>query len=127
MIKLILSIPGRGEAELPLSDGVYRAGSADTSHIQLPYPGISHQHCLLTVSGSSLTIEDTNSSNGTFLDGRRLPPGPVDFPPGSCAVIGNLSLSRPAEKTGSVPETKVEQAAPAPAAPAPEPAPRPLR
>ena len=98
MIKLILSIPGRGEAELPLSDGVYRAGSADTSHIQLPYPGISHQHCLLTVSGSSLTVEDTNSSNGTFLDGRRLTPGPVNFPPGSRVTIGNLSFLRPAEK-----------------------------
>ena len=131
MIKLTLSIPGRGEAELPLNDGVYRVGSADTSHIQLPYPGISQQHCLLTVSGSKLTIEDTNSSNGTFLDGRRLPPGPVDFPPGSCAVIGNLSFKRPVEKDGSgsagKPKTeKVDQAATAAPAPAPEPAPRPV-
>jgi len=110
MIKLILSIPGRGDAELPLNDGVYRVGSADTAHIQLPYPGISHQHCILTVSGTSLSIKDTDSSNGTFLDGRRLTSGPADFPPGSRAVIGNLSLLRPAAtvKEGSANDGRQE-------------------
>ena len=122
MIKLILSIPGHGDAELPLSDGVYRVGSGDTAHIQLPYTGISHQHCLLSVSGTSLTVEDTNSSNGTFLDGRRLTPGPVNFPPGSCVIIGKLSLLRPKEKTaaGTVIEKQTGKSAETPtSAPAP--------
>ena len=75
MVQLTLIIPDQGKNDLPLPDGVYRVGAASGTNIQLPYPGISKQHCILTVKGDQLEVQDTNSSNGTFVNENRITPG----------------------------------------------------
>ena len=67
MIQLTLIIPDQGKNDLPLPDGNYHVGAASDTNIQLPYPGVSKHHCMLSVKGDSLEVQDTNSSNGTFV------------------------------------------------------------
>jgi 3',5'-cyclic-nucleotide phosphodiesterase len=39
------------------------------------FPGISRQHARLDFDGRSWTVEDLQSTNGTFLNGQQLEPG----------------------------------------------------
>ena len=41
--------------------------------------GVSRVHCTLRYNEKGVTVRDENSSNGTFIDGKRIPPG-VDVP-----------------------------------------------
>lgn len=38
-------------------------------------PEVSREHCHILVHGTDIRIEDRNSTNGTFINGRRLKPG----------------------------------------------------
>ncbi len=40
--------------------------------LSIPYPTVSRVHAELIVSGRRLQIHDLSSSNGTFVDGRRI-------------------------------------------------------
>lgn len=53
-------------------------------------PGISHRHCVLTLSGAQLTLTDLGSSYGTFLaGGRKLAPNqPVPLRVGEQFYLG---------------------------------------
>ena len=42
-------------------------------------PGVSRMHCTLRFNEKGVTVRDENSSNGTFIDGKRIPAG-VDVP-----------------------------------------------
>ena len=91
MIQLTLIIPDQGKNDLPLPDGNYHVGAASDTNIQLPYPGVSKHHCMLSVKGDSLEVQDTNSSNGTFVNEKQTVPG--QFTPvykGDTIRIGNL-------------------------------------
>ncbi|MBP5640544.1 MAG: AAA family ATPase [Victivallales bacterium] len=58
-----------GEFEIPL--GVSVIGRADDVALQIPnHSGISREHCRISYSGNEVTIEDLNSSNGTFINSR---------------------------------------------------------
>lgn len=39
---------------------------------RLPHPSISRRHAEVAVSGSTITVRDLNSHNGTFVDGQRI-------------------------------------------------------
>lgn len=69
---------GRDPAE---NDLVYPAGTS----------GISGRHCVVSLSGGSLTLTDSGSRYGTFLDGgRRLTPGqPVSLRIGDRFYLGS--------------------------------------
>lgn len=56
-------------------------------------PEVSRQHARLTRSGDQFLVQDLGSTNGTFLDGRRLAGDPVPVAPGQLITIGgNVSL-----------------------------------
>jgi pSer/pThr/pTyr-binding forkhead associated (FHA) protein len=40
--------------------------------LQIPLMGISRQHCQLTVQGTKITVKDMGSSNGTYVNGKRV-------------------------------------------------------
>lgn len=61
-------------------------------------PEVSRQHVRLTRRGDHFLIQDLGSTNGTFLDGRRLLGDPVPIAPGQLITIGgNVSLVFEAE------------------------------
>jgi putative nucleotidyltransferase with HDIG domain len=47
-------------------------GRGFSNDLQLPEPEVSRQHCLIERRGSELFIRDLDSSNGTFINGRRI-------------------------------------------------------
>lgn len=93
MFEIIIKIPGKGDMLGKLVPGAYRVGSSPASHIQLPRPEISGQHAQFIVSDDSFKIIDTNSSNGTFVDGIKLPPNEVfEASIGSIVKIGEVDV-----------------------------------
>jgi pSer/pThr/pTyr-binding forkhead associated (FHA) protein len=61
-------------------------------------PEVSRQHARLIRRGDHFLIQDLGSTNGTFLDGRRLAGDPVPLAPGQMITIGsNVSLVFEAE------------------------------
>lgn len=66
--------------------------------IDLTYPqgfamGVSRRHAKVSSSKKGYLITDLNSSNGTWLDGKVLPPNqPIELPSGSTIQLGKLKL-----------------------------------
>ena len=61
-----------GRREYPLLDGENIVGRDNEAAIRLNAPGISRRHARIHVSGSSVTIEDLGSKNGTYVQGVRV-------------------------------------------------------
>ncbi len=57
---------------VPLADGTLVIGRSKGSHLQIHDGILSRKHCSLTVQGPQLTLVDLNSSNGTYVNGRRI-------------------------------------------------------
>lgn len=47
-------------------------GSADLCDVQVDEPKVSRRHCAVTKTTAGFVIEDLNSRNGTYVDGRRI-------------------------------------------------------
>lgn len=66
--------------------------------VDLTYPdgfaqGVSRRHAKIRSSSTGYMITDLNSSNGTWLDGKILPPSqPVELPSGVTVQLGRLKL-----------------------------------
>ncbi|MEQ9410568.1 MAG: FHA domain-containing protein [Fuerstiella sp.] len=50
-------------------------GRGAECNLRLSAPQVSRRHCFLRISADSATVTDLDSSNGTFLNGRKLPSG----------------------------------------------------
>ena len=84
--------PSDGVPEIRrLEDGAYFIGRGDAAAISLPFPEISERHAFVTLSGTSATIKDLHSSNGTYVNGM-----PIDeltpLAPDAVVQIGNCIL-----------------------------------
>jgi pSer/pThr/pTyr-binding forkhead associated (FHA) protein len=55
-------------------DKTYIIGrSSDQASLVIGSPSLSRQHCKISVTvGGSLSIQDLDSANGTFVDGKRI-------------------------------------------------------
>ncbi len=75
---------------------VGRDGGAD---LVVDDPDLSRAHARLCVTPAGVTLEDTGSTNGVYLDGRRIPPGACPVGPGSSIRLGSttLRLRRPGQ------------------------------
>jgi ABC transport system ATP-binding/permease protein len=63
--------PTQGEI-FPLRGGEITLGRASGSDITIDSPGVSRRHALIRQEGHQHQVEDAGSSNGTYLNGRRL-------------------------------------------------------
>ena len=57
---------------IPLSDSEMSFGRSRDCDVRLMDPGISRRHCRIVPRGRSYTIEDLDSTNGTFVNGERI-------------------------------------------------------
>jgi DNA-binding winged helix-turn-helix (wHTH) protein len=57
---------------LPLAEGKNVVGRHPGSGIGLDAASVSREHAHIVVSGGRATVEDRGSTNGTFVDGKRL-------------------------------------------------------
>src|SRR5205823_13499365 len=57
-----------------------------------PDPNVSRQHLVVWSTPRGAFLRDLGSQNGTFLDGRRIGPGPETIPTGARVRIGVTEL-----------------------------------
>ena len=68
-------------------------GKATESDLRVPEPTVSNRHCRLTRYAGGFTVEDLGSTNGTFVNGRKIAPGePVWVPHGAHVTLGSEVL-----------------------------------
>ncbi len=86
-------------------DGSYFIGRGENCRIRLPFPDVSERHALLMLHGTSATLQDLGSSNGTFVNGVPIN-DPVSLSPDAVVQIGSIMLRvspAPDEATPSTP------------------------
>lgn len=58
--------------KIPLAEGEHLVGRASPPcEIHFEGSKVSKKHCVFRVSGGQLTVEDLNSANGLFVNGKR--------------------------------------------------------
>lgn len=72
MAKLILRLNGTELSEIALKQGDMSIGRRTGSEITLDNPAVSGRHASVFTAGEESFIEDLNSTNGTFLNDRRV-------------------------------------------------------
>ena len=81
-----------------LEDGDHRIGCSGESDVRLAFEGVSRQHALLRVLPGGVSIEDSGSRNGTFVDGSRVQKAAVGE--SSTLAIGPVELTLQAIEGG---------------------------
>ncbi len=66
---LIVLYPQNQFAQIPLERGTVVLGRGQDADIRFEDELVSRRHCALSFDGGSVTVEDLNSTNGTFVDG----------------------------------------------------------
>lgn len=69
---LILRMPGASETPIPLNRRVLTVGRSPDNHIVLPLKYVSNYHGRLNYTHGQWRYLDLNSTNGTFVNGRRV-------------------------------------------------------
>jgi len=91
MASLQYSLPGQAPKDFPLELERVVVGREPSCTLQVNHPSISRQHCAVTRKGEAFTVEDLHSSNGTFVNGRRVT-GTFYLNDGDEIVIGDCKL-----------------------------------
>jgi hypothetical protein len=63
-------------------------GRSSAADVSLAFDDVSRRHALIWREGSRAWVRDLGSSNGTFVDGRRVGDGPVELGTGSVVGFG---------------------------------------
>jgi DNA-binding winged helix-turn-helix (wHTH) protein len=83
----------KGDRSFTLVEGDNSVGRDPDCGVWLNSPGVSRRHARITVDAATrrLTLEDLNSSNGTFLDGARVDK-PVELSDGCAISFGSVEV-----------------------------------
>jgi len=76
---------------LKLTDGVTTVGRHDDCVIRIKSSQVSRRHCEIFEVAGKLTIRDLGSSNGTFVNGKRVS-GQQALKPGDEVTVGAVTL-----------------------------------
>lgn len=74
----------------PLEDGVTVLGRGSDADVLIDDTGVSRHHAQVRVAGGALTLEDLGSTNGTFVNGRRVQTMTIQA--GDEITIGRVTL-----------------------------------
>ncbi|OHE78029.1 MAG: hypothetical protein A2107_08900 [Verrucomicrobia bacterium GWF2_62_7] len=95
---------------LPICDAFFSIGRDKDNHLSLPQDtAISRHHCAISMVGSAFLLKDLNSSNGTYLNGKRIQ-GTVPLTLPAQLTVGQTRLLVAPETTDCNTETQCEQA-----------------
>lgn len=116
----------RPDQAFELYKDVHTLGREAGNDILINDPQVSRHHARLTLQGSAYILEDLGSTNGTFVNGRRVT-GPVTLSAGDMVGLGDtvvLAVSGAADaavtQVGRVPTAPSMPAVRRPAAPQPQ-------
>jgi transcriptional regulator with GAF, ATPase, and Fis domain len=82
---VVLEGPSAGK-RVRIQQGVLRVGTAPSNHLVLADRTVSRLHCEIVVRAHAVTLRDPGSTNGTFVDGRRV--RDVDLTHGTLVRLG---------------------------------------
>lgn len=115
-----------GTREFPLKSGANTVGR-ENADVLLAHNTVSRNHATVTVEDGHTFVEDAGSTNGTYVDGKKLgPEDKIELNDGSDVVFGSFSLKYEApaktdeaeleaaaepDETGEAPEAEVESPA----------------
>jgi uncharacterized RDD family membrane protein YckC len=129
--RYLLTVEGR---PLELTDGEATFGRSRTSTVRLEHESVSRSHALLLLRRGEVTIRDLNSSNGTWIGGKRID-GEVRLSDASHVQLGAAVIEVkilpppvPSEQTAMIDSSEgpPAPAVPSRAAPAPGASPAPM-
>lgn len=97
-------------ARLPICEALFSIGRDKDNQLSLPHDAaVSRHHCAISVVGGEFQLKDLNSSNGTYLNGKRVQ-GTVPLALPAQVTVGQSRLLVAPEQTDIASETLCEQA-----------------
>ena len=90
MAKLVVISKGFAPVAHELGEGWVTIGRGDGNNFQLVEPSISGRHCEVRLQGTELIVRDLLSSNGTFIDGKKITEAVLN--PGQVVCLGEVEL-----------------------------------
>jgi len=85
-VKLVMFKPSGERKDLPVVNPVTVLGRGDECDLRVPLKSVSRRHCELTLSEDELKVKDLGSSNGTYVNNKRINEGSVKA--GDRLVVG---------------------------------------
>jgi CheY-like chemotaxis protein len=101
MAKLVVITKGLTAASHELGEGWITVGRADGNAFQVAEASISGRHCEVQLRGETLLVRDLCSTNGTFVDGKKITESVLK--PGQTLRLGEVELRFEASETAGVP------------------------
>ena len=89
---LIVNAPEGPHRHLPLDRSPLTIGRAASCGLVLDGTDISRTHCQIELRGAVATLVDLNSTNGTFLNGKRVQ-APTPLEPGASIMVGGHTIT----------------------------------
>jgi hypothetical protein len=89
---LVILQPESAVRRVALPPGSLTIGRAPPSTLLLEAAEVSRAHCRIDVAGDEVSVTDLNSTNGTFVDNKRLS-GTVALPHGTLLRIGGYVMT----------------------------------
>lgn len=80
-----------GEALHVVGANGLQLGRTAPSDVIIFEPGVSREHCLVEIAADKLRVMDLNSTNGTYIDNKRVGRAEI-LPVGSVLRVGNISF-----------------------------------
>src|SRR3954470_18439025 len=100
----LVIVQGRSVSNtLKLGEGVTTIGRHDECNLRINSPQVSRRHCELFEKKGLLLVKDLGSSNGTFVNGKKIQ-GQQVLEPGDELMIGQVTLR--VAKIGVAPPVK---------------------
>ena len=90
MARVIVESYESGKQVIELRLGVNRLGRGPTNDFELHHPTISTNHCEIFFGGGGVVVRDKGSTNGTFVNGRRIQAAKLGA--GDTLHLGHLQL-----------------------------------
>lgn len=87
-INLVTYMQDGRRKDIPVTGRKTVIGRRDDCQVRVPLPGISRQHCEIVVAGDRVMIRDLASSNGTYVNNRRV--NEATLKPGDRLTVGSI-------------------------------------
>ena len=111
MAKLVVVSPALGGLSHELSAGWATIGRADGNTFQIVEASISGRHCEVRLQGDELVVRDLLSTNGTFVQNKKI--AEALLKPGEVLRLGHVELRLELSATPAPPSKPVGADAPA--------------
>ena len=85
-IKLVMFKPDGQRKDIPLTNAQTIVGRGEKCELRVPLLSVSRRHCELSIDGEFLQVKDLGSSNGTYVNNKRV--NEADLQPGDRLAIG---------------------------------------